>query len=283
MDRVNVALLRGVCQSPAYVAQEMRFFEEEGIEARIRVQPTAWVVPSQLMEGAVQFAVIPWTRVAAASSRDEGLVLICGSGCEEAALVVRTGIELDEIETLAVPQEGGIKDLTAGALVRTLNLSPRTTLRMPSGDGAILAMVGQAADAASMVEPYAAMLEDLGIGRVVKRTGDVWPGAPGCSLTTGRNLLENNPDLVRRFVSAFARGARFVSEDPETSATISARYIGVHERIVGQALRANRPNIDALMNEDAMNGVLDLMMDLGYIRRRPQDFCDLSYLPAMAR
>lgn len=283
MQVADVALLRGVCQSPAYVAADMGFFTEEGIDARIDVQPTAWVVPERLAAGDIQFAVIPWTRIAMAAAREEDLVAICGSGCEEAALVVRSGMELAEVQTLAVPQEGGMKDLTAGALVRSLDWTPRNTIRLPSGDGAILSLVGQGADAASMVEPYATMLEQLGIGRVVKRTGDVWPGAPGCSLATSRSLLNSEPDLVRRFVAAFARGARYVEQNPDEAATISAQYIGVHRRFVREAFRANCPNVEALMNRIAMDEVMDLMIALGYLSHKPHDFSDLSNLSVAVR
>src|SRR4030095_8501956 len=198
MDRIAIALLRGVCQMPAYVAKEMGFFAEQGIDARIEILPTAWVVPERLMRGDFQFAVMPWTRVAAASSRGEDLVLICGSGFEEAAIVVRQGLALEDVQTLAVPQEGGSKDLPAQALPHSLGWDDRQKIRLPSGDGAILALVGQGADAASMVEPYATMLEELGVGYVARRTGDFWPGAPGCSLTTSRRMLAERPHLVQR-------------------------------------------------------------------------------------
>lgn len=278
MQRVKVALLRGVCQMPAYVAHELDFFAEQEIEALITIQPTAWVVPQQLMAGTVDFAVLPWTRVAAACGRGEDLVAICGSGCEEAALVVRSGIDPQDVQTLAVPQEGGIKDLTAAALVQSLNWTPQTTLRLPSGDGAILALVGQAADAASMVEPYATMVVELGIGRVVQRTGDVWPGAPGCSLTTARRLLQSDPDLVQRFVTAFRRGADVVNSDPAQAAAISSPYIGVHERFVHTAAQINPPNVKALYNESAINDILALMTELGYLQRPPKCFLDLRFL-----
>src|SRR5206468_2834174 len=107
--------------------------------------------PRRLARQEVQFGVIPWTRVAAAQSHGEDLVLVCGSGCEEAALVVRQGMTLADVQTIAVPQEGGMKDLTALALLKSLDWNDRQLIRMPSGDGAILALVGHGADAASMV------------------------------------------------------------------------------------------------------------------------------------
>src|SRR5207237_9407318 len=95
MERILMSLLRGICQMPAYVAKEKGFFFDEGLDVEIEIQPTAWMVPERLRSGAVQFAVIPWTRVAAASARGDELMLICGSGYEEAAVVVRSGLARD--------------------------------------------------------------------------------------------------------------------------------------------------------------------------------------------
>src|SRR5262249_36819018 len=151
------------------------------------------------------------------------------------------------------------------ALMRNLGWNDREKVRMPSGDGAILALVGHAADAASMVEPYATALEEQGIGSTVQRTGDVWPGAPGCSLTTPRRKLDANPELVERMVAACVEGARFVDEQPSEAAAIAESYIGINRRFIEKALEHNRPSIHALSNQDAMDEILSLMVELGYV------------------
>jgi NitT/TauT family transport system substrate-binding protein len=278
MDTVSFSLLRGVCQTPAYVAQDRGFFAEAGVDARIDVAPTAWVVPQRIAAGELDFAVIPWTRVAAAKSRGEDLVAICGSGFEEAALVVRPGVDLADVKTVAVPQEGGMKDLTAAGLMRSLDWNPGDSIRLPSGDAAILSFIGHAADAASMIEPFATMLEVLGMGIVMRRTGDVWPGAPGCSLTTSRRLMKERPELVRSVVAAYVRGADHLRDDTDGAAEVASRYIGVSADIVRKAFDQNRPNVRALHNVEAMDQILELMVDLGYIEEKPEGFTDLSFL-----
>ena len=277
MERVFVSLLRGICQLPAYVAKRKGFFADEGLDVDVEIQPTAWMVPERLRSGAVQFAVIPWTRVAAASAKGDDLMLICGSGYEEAAIVVRTGLTLDQVRTVAVPQPGGIKDLTASGLMRGLGWGDREKIRQPSGDGAILTFVGHGADAAAMVEPYATMLQELGLGYVARRTGDLWPGAPGCSLTTSRQLLRERPDLVQRAVTAFIRGSQWIDHAEDEAAEIGGAFIGVSPKFVRAALRHNRPNVEALDNQEAMHRVLDLMKDLGYVAQRPTDYADLRF------
>jgi ABC-type nitrate/sulfonate/bicarbonate transport system substrate-binding protein len=282
MRRIRLSLLRGVCQLPAYVAIEHGIFAAHGIAAEPIVAPTAWTVPERLRDGDVDFAVMPWTRVAADVPRDgRRLVLVAGSGVEEAALVVRNGLAPEQVRRVAVPQEGGIKDLTAMALLRRLGWNDVQLVRQPSGDGAILSFVGLGADAAAMVEPYAAMLAHLGLGTVLLRTGDVWPGAPGCSLTTTNALIEREPDLVQHAVAAFVEGARRVHEAPDEAARAGESYIGIAAAIVRRALDANRPDPRAIRNDEAMAQILALMTDLGYLRHAPAGYRDLRFLEAL--
>jgi NitT/TauT family transport system substrate-binding protein len=269
LEIVHLSLLRGVCQLPGYVAQSRGIFRRHGLDVQVNIAPTAWMVPERLTRGEVQFAVMPWTRVVGASAKGEPLVLICGSGCEEAAIVLRTGVKQSDVKKVAIPQRGGIKDLTAMGLLRSLGWGNAHLVRMPSGDGAILSLVGQGADAASMVEPYATMLQEQGIGQIVRRTGDLWRGAPGCSLTTTADMIEDQPKIVQRMVDAYVEAAQFVERNPDEAAAIGGDYIGVDARFIRAALRSNRPNIHALEQNDSMNAIIDLMTEMNYIDGPP--------------
>jgi NitT/TauT family transport system substrate-binding protein len=276
--KLRFALLRGVCQIPAYVAHEEGLFADEGLDVELEIAATAWLVPRKLADGECQFAVMPWTRVAAAEER---LVLLCGSGREEAAIVMRDGITEDGVRRVVVPLRGGIKDLTAMGLIRSLGWHDVEVLRQPSGDGAIISFFGEGADAASMVEPYATMMEALGVGRVIRRTGDLWSGAPGCSLTSVRPFVEAEPETTERVVRAFVRGTESRAADPERAAAIAADYIGVNQRFILAALERDRPDPHAIRSEGAMRQILELMVDLGYVESLPEAFMDLSFLDSV--
>jgi ABC-type nitrate/sulfonate/bicarbonate transport system substrate-binding protein len=278
LETIHLSLLRGICQMPGYIADAKQFFRQQGLDVRLSIEPTAWVMPQRLLDGAIHFAVMPWTRVAAAHARGEPLVLVCGSGCEEAAIVIRPGLWAHQVRRVAVPQEGGIKDLTARGLIDDLGWNAVEWVRQPSGDGAILAFLGQGADAASMVEPYAAMLEGLGLGTVVRRTGDLWPGAPGCSLTTTVDFVRRRGDLVKRMVRAYAEGAQFVAAHPDEAAAIAARYIGLAARFIRAALDCCRPDVHALHHQQAMDAVLQFMCQMGYVQQPVTGFIDTTFL-----
>jgi ABC-type nitrate/sulfonate/bicarbonate transport system substrate-binding protein len=271
-----------VCQVPAYVAHANGYFADEGVAASIAIEPTAWMVPAKLARGESQFAVMPWTR-AAAGIEQVPLVVVCGSGHEEAAIVVRHGIDVADVRRASIPQRGGMKDLTAMGLIESLGWKDVEIRRQPSGDGAIISFFGRGCDAASMVEPYATMMEQLGVGRVVKRTGDVWPGAPGCSLTTTRQLVGEDPGLVGAVVGAFVRGAQYAREEAGVAAEVAAGYIGVAEQFIEEALKHHPPDVDAVRNTAAIDQILSLMVSLGYIETSAPDFTDLSFLDRVAQ
>jgi NitT/TauT family transport system substrate-binding protein len=260
------------------VAYEKGFLAEAGIDATLYVTPTAWLIPEQLASGATDFAVLPWTRVAASEAGEAPLKVLCGSGCEEAVVVVRNGLTLGDVRTVAVPREGGMKDLTAMGLIESLGWDRCDLRRFPSGDGAVIAFVGEGCDAASMIEPYGAMMERLGIGTPVRRTGDIWPGAPGCSLAASAALITRDPELVQRVVNVYVQAAAWVDQHLDEASTIAAPYIGVHPTTVRKALDVNKPNINAVRNTDSMNTILALMKKLGYVQDLPRDYANLSFL-----
>jgi ABC-type nitrate/sulfonate/bicarbonate transport system substrate-binding protein len=278
MERISFSVLRGICQIPAYVAHTEGFLRDEGIDSQMHVEPTAWMVPRKFESGECDFAVIPWTRVATSVDSATPLVCLCGSGHEEAAFVVRAGLELSDVRRVAVPLRGGMKDLTAMALIDSLGLEDLELVRQPSGDGAIISLFGRGADAASMVEPYATAMEQLGVGTIVRRTGDVWRGAPGCSLCCSRSLMEGNPDLAQRVVNAFVRGASFVEERPDESAAIAGRFIGIDPGFIRKALERNRPEVTAIRNSSAVEQILGLMKKLGYAKTEPRGFIEPRFL-----
>ena len=68
MSNIQISVLRGVCQTPAYVAHAKGYFADAGVNVKLDVAATAWLVPHKLITNESQFGVIPWTRVAAAEA-----------------------------------------------------------------------------------------------------------------------------------------------------------------------------------------------------------------------
>ena len=67
-------------------------------------------------------------------------------------------------------------------------------------------------------------------------------------------------------------------DQSDESAQIAAKYIGISANIIRKALDVNRPNVHAIRNQAAMDQVIGLMIERGYIDRTPTGYKDLSFL-----
>ena len=83
---------------------------------------------------------------------------------------------------------------------------------------------------------------------------------------------------MRAVVGAFVRGAEHVHRHRAEAAEVASRYIGVGAEIIRRAFDSNLPDVRALHHTKAMDGVLALMADLGYVNGKPRGFTDLSFL-----
>ncbi|MDI6902684.1 MAG: ABC transporter substrate-binding protein [Methanocellales archaeon] len=285
MSKINIGLIRGICQMPAYIAYERGFFKELGLDVSYSIDPTAWLLPNKLISGEISFGILPWTRTVSARDKGDNLVVIAGSGYEEPATVVRRDAKIDGLSELkgkriSLPAAGGMKDLTSQALFKKYDITPENTeiLRLPSGDAAMLALLSGRVDATTNVEPYATMAVELGIGKIIARGKDVLPKAPGCSITTTDDFLQDHSDVALKFIKAILKADEFCNKEPEEAAKISSRYIGISAEIIREALRYNQPRIDITGSIDIMMRVAGLMKELGYIKTIPKDFCNFELL-----
>ncbi|WP_161490781.1 ABC transporter substrate-binding protein [Methanonatronarchaeum thermophilum] len=281
--KLNIGLIRGVCQLPGYVAIEKGFFEDYGLDVSYRVDPTAWLLPGQLSSGEIDFTIMPWTRTVKSRSVGQDLTVVAGSGYEETAVVVKADSDIEKLEDLkgkkiSLPAEGGMKDLTTLKFFDELGINSTNTdiYRMPSGDAAVISFLSGEVDASTNVEPYCTLASELGIGRVIARGKDVLPKSPGCSITTTEKQIKEDRGLVRDVLKALIRGETFVQENPDEASKMSRKYIGIAPEVTREALKYNQPRLDIRDSVDSMKQITSMMKNLGYIDQIPEKYFDFS-------
>jgi NitT/TauT family transport system substrate-binding protein len=105
----------------------------------------------------------------------------------------------------------------------------------------------------------------------------IWPGDYGVhfysdTLIVNDQLLENNPDLILRFLRATLKGHRFAIENPAAAVDASMQYAEVQDRTVQTAmLNASIPMIHTgegpigWMQADAWSGMHDILVNQGIL------------------
>ncbi|MCX7718529.1 MAG: ABC transporter substrate-binding protein [Candidatus Sumerlaeaceae bacterium] len=179
-------------------------------------------------------------------SRGEEVRVIAGAVENGVLIVANKNRNIPSLEalrgkTIAVPQIGNTQDISARAFViETL----KTRLKDNGGDTQVIPipnpdietlMSKDQLDAAWVPEPWGSRLVASGLGTVVAHERDLWP-EKRFSLTcviARRKFLEENPELVRRFLEAHVALTRDLQADRQQYAhTINEQL----KRLTGKTL-----------------------------------------------
>jgi len=75
------------------------------------------------------------------------------------------------------------------------------------------ALRSKSIDAYIVGEPFAAMAEVGGFGRVLYHTKDIWPEFISCVLVVRVDLIEDSPELIQELVDGIAKSGKWLDED----------------------------------------------------------------------
>ena len=85
-------------------------------------------------------------------------------------------------------------------------------------------------DAAALPEPYGSLAESKGL-KILIRSQDIWPNMPGSFIVVKEELLEKNPDLVRKLVEITKEKIGEIKSNPEYAAEVDAKELRIGEDI----------------------------------------------------
>jgi len=222
--------------SPLLLAHARGLYEAEGLEVE---RPTLFRGWSQLAEafqaGQVDLVhfLMPmaiWLRFAS----DVPLKVVAWDHMGGSALTVAPDVETVEQlagTTVAIPfwysvhnavlqllfREAGLTALTSGepsAADRSVKLVVMAPPDMPTalGNGSIAGYI--------VADPFNAVAEIQGIGKVLRFTGDVWLNHACCVVTASESLVTGSPDVVQGLISAVAGAQLFANEERSEAARL---------------------------------------------------------------
>jgi len=152
----------------------------------------------------------------------------------------------------------------AGLTIKDVEL---TYLNFPSQ---VLGLQNKAIDGTIMIEPYLGQVVASGAASLVAPTEDYYPAAEVSLLLYGDRFIKQRPDVARRFMRAFLRGARDlkdVIENGRWKATPAANDV---IRIFAQGVNMPEATIRAMTPQyadpDGAVNMASLATDLAYFK-----------------
>jgi len=216
---------------PSYVAMDHGFYKAEGLDASFSTLPGRALVTAGLT-GSIDFIPIPSGGSQAALSGAEIRYVVGESLKSHWLIVARPNITKPEDlrgKTLGYGRAGSADyDEGAAVMLRAFKMAVGKDYKVISfqGEGErVAAMINGDVDAVLISVPHAPRAIGAGM-KVLIRTGDYIQRAGG-SFWTRKEFVDKNPDTVKRFIRAIARGVMFYRDNKAGSLATLKEHLGV--------------------------------------------------------
>ncbi|MBN2254162.1 MAG: ABC transporter substrate-binding protein [Deltaproteobacteria bacterium] len=291
----------------AYTSFDKGWYEDEGLSlSTYDSYATGMALSAALTRGDIQVAytcLVP--AINAYANAEVPIKVVAGTHKYGYALMVNPdkvkSVKDLEQEGLRIGcvQEGGAVDVVMNKLIDRYGLDKEKVLnnlqRMNPTKQMLTVKMGKL-DAAFLPEQWSTMTEDYGF-EMLMSTQDVWPEMQGSVLVVKTDLIENNPELVKKLVKITGKATDWINAHPEEASEVLARQLGA----VGDSLQpsevaglstqmeitpevmlksVNRMDFTTDIDPAMVQEIIDYVAELGYIKSSfdADELLDLSFL-----
>ena len=264
----------------AYVAKENGWYEAEGINlTTYESYATGMRLTSALARGDIEVAYICLAPAIMAYARGVPVVIVSGTHKHGYGLVASPGItNISDLNgaTIGCVREGGPADLLLNRMIREYDLKDVRIQRMNPLKQVIALETGRI-DAAFLPEHHATVAESKGFTMLIT-SHELWHEMQGSVLVVKRELIENDPETVRRLVRVTERATTWVNENPDDAARILAEELDSDPAVIRRSM--SRLNYTTEIDAGFVQEMIDFMAELGYIDEgiRADDMLDTEFL-----
>ncbi len=210
---------------PYYIAKEKNFYRDEGFQVKDLYIRGGVTASQALQAGSVHFTLALGTGVRAALSgmTIKAIMVYCDKpfhflyGRQD--LGVRTAADLKG-KRIAVTGLGSTTYYATRKVVERLGLDADRDVRILSVGDIWPALAGGAVEAGLIRPPFTHIADKMGMVRL-GYVGDAIQ-MPMSGLVTSERLIQQQPELVRRFIRGTVKGLRFFLDKKNQSESITA-------------------------------------------------------------
>jgi NitT/TauT family transport system substrate-binding protein len=293
----------------AYIAQDMGWYEEEGLElTAYDSYVTGMALAAALGRdevGVAYLCLIPAINVYA--NAGVPIKIVAGTHKYGYGLVVnpdkvQTVYDLEDPDIrIGCVREGGAVDVLLHKTMDEYGLDETKVIdniqRMNPPKIVLSIGTGQL-DAAFLPEQWATMAEDFGFEMLLS-SQDVWPDMQGSVLVVKQDLLDNHPEVVEKLVRVSQRATDWANGHMPEAAEVMARQLQMAGgdilpealgdsngslEITAEALLRSMERLDYTLSIDpqVVQQTIDYLYELGYITSSfdASEILDLRFIDA---
>jgi NitT/TauT family transport system substrate-binding protein len=267
-----------------YVAKDKGFFEKEGIDVTIETAGGDAQAFAALTSGSADFAQGDPAFVAIAYEKGwEGRVIamavdrvaIWGVTFDTTIQSFTNPINFKD-KTVATYPEPNTSYVVQKQLDQKAGLKIGTDtkiLQVPFGTE-LATLKNRQADIAQTIEPNVAQVELEG-GKVVFSYPDAWGPLAFTGLMTSKKLIDEDPELIKKVVTAYENALQYIHNDFEGTLKIAKDQLpDLDENVVRVALKRLIDSgcipAHTTVTEESWNKLLQIRIDVGDLKEMPE-------------
>ncbi|MBR6034339.1 MAG: ABC transporter substrate-binding protein [Clostridia bacterium] len=276
---------RSVFYAPQYVAISQGMIEEEGLKLELSTGQGADKVMTAVLAGQSDIGFAgpeasiyvynegkeDYPQVIAQLTQTDGAFLISREENKNFKWTDLKG------KTIIPGRKGGVPYMTLAYVIRKNGMNPDTDMVLDDSiqfDLMAGAFSGGNADYVTLFEPTASMTEQAGKGYIVASVGKEAGRVPYTAYFAKKSYLENNKDLVQRFVNAIYKGQKWVEShtDREIAEAIKDFFpdsnVDLLETVVNRYRSINAWKTDPVLQEEDFNLLQTIISEAGELDKK---------------
>lgn len=275
-DPIKVGVIPVADFAPVYIAIEEGYFAEEGLNVEAQVMQNAAAIAPSVLNGQLQFGTSAVTPFLAAAQK--GLPIRAVANASDVAeheegdisgLLISEGSDVKrpadlEGKTVAVNALSSIVHVAAAHAIKGDGGDPSkvTFVAMPFPDMMVALSQGRI-DAASVVEPFVTVGKSGGATKIANTYSQTFTPGGTVSLFFGADAyIRQNPELVKKFVTALERGSELAAKDPQKVSAVLTKYGQLKSDVSD---KAGQPGYSTGVDSADLDTAAKVMQDLGFL------------------
>lgn len=130
-----------------------------------------------------------------------------------------------------------------------------------------------------VAEPFGAKSVQLGNGKALYQSGELWKDSICCALVLNNDFIKNKKDAAKALVSQYDKAGKYITENKEKSSEIAKKYMKIDDAVLGLSMNWISYN-DLKITKEAYTDLTNRVKKLGLSENPPtyEDFVDNSLL-----
>lgn len=209
--------------APWYVAIEEGYFEDAGLDIEVILTSGANNVVASVLSNDVNIGLCgpeatiyvynegekDYIQTFSGLTKRDGQFIVSRKKIENFTMKDMVGKEVLAGRVGGMPELNFLNALKNSDIDKK-DVNINTTVDFASLSGSF---IGGTGDFVNLFEPNATMLEKMGFGYVVGSVGELSGEVPYTAFNARKSYIENNQDVIKKFVKAINKGLKYVSDN----------------------------------------------------------------------